>query len=62
MKLACPEFMSKWWESTSGVETMTKFLKDVEQTFAKEIETMTNCISESKRNSESAGEDYEYEL
>ena len=54
--------MNKWWESTSGVETMTKFLKDVEQTFAKEIETMTNCISENKRNIEGAGEDYEYEL
>ena len=41
---------------------MTKFLKDVEQIFAKETETMTNCISENKRNIEGAGEDYEYEL
>lgn len=54
--------MNKWWESTSGVETMTTFLKDVEQTFAKEIDAMTESITEGKRNNESAGEEYEYEL
>lgn len=47
--------MNKWWESTSGVDTMTKFLKDVEQTFAKEIDAMTDSITEGKRNNESAG-------
>ena len=54
--------MNKWWESTSGVETMTTFLKDVERTFAKEIDAMTDSITEGKRNSESASEEYEYEL
>lgn len=44
LKLSCPEFMNKWWESTSGVEAMTTFLKDVERTFEKEIEAMSNCI------------------
>lgn len=54
--------MNKWWESTSGVETMTTFLKDFEQTLAKEIDAMTHSITDSKRNSESVGEEYEYEL
>lgn len=41
---------------------MTTFLKDFEQTLAKEIDAMTHSITDSKRNSESVGEEYEYEL